>query len=159
MRNVSRQIQFTIRNPNGVGTQGMIPAELYANQPREESISVAFPLSDVTGNDDPPNNDEDGNPYGSLLPGSALAHEIGEISSYDAPSLSVPASSSSSSAFFSKEYDFKEFARLEIWDGKRKSGKFWFRISELRSWHHYLRTTFNESTNQWENTGSSSDVN
>ena len=153
---VSRQIQVTIRNPGGVNTQGLTPAAWYANQPQPEATPVAFPGLDVEGNDDPKLEDEDGNPYGPCTRLS-LEHEKGEISSSDFPKLSIGSANGVAGAFFAKELDFREFARLELWDGKRKTGQFWFRISGYQTWHHYLRTTFNGTTSRWENTGSSAD--
>ena len=153
---VSRQIQVTIRNPGGVNTQGLTPAAWYANQPQPEATPVAFPGLDVEGNDDPKLEDEDGNPYGPCTRLS-LEHEKGEISSSDFPRLSIAAANGVADAFFTKELDFREFARLELWDGKRTTGQFWFRISGYQKWHHHLRTTFNGTTSNWENTGSSAD--
>lgn len=53
------------------------------------------------------------------------------------------------------EYDFCEFARLEFWDGKRKTGQLRHRISEQKVRHHHLHVEFDTATSKWKDTGSS----
>jgi len=57
---------------------------------------------------------------------------------------------------FSVEVDFREFARLELWDGSRQKGRFWYRISDLDGdalWHYYFKIRWNAISNEWENDG------
>lgn len=152
---VSRQYEVMIKNPAQVSLRDEKPAVWYLGQPKTEDKPILFPDSDVEGNDDPlSQEDENSNPYVSVI--GPLAHEIGQLSSVDAPSLSVHTSIGAPGAFFAKELRFKEFARVELWDGKRSNGIFWFRVSDHRAWHHYLRVTFNGTTSLWEDSGSSS---
>jgi hypothetical protein len=52
-------------------------------------------------------------------------------------------------------FNYREFARLELWDGKREAGAFWFRISPHVNWHHALETKFSGVDGVWKNNGSS----
>ena len=99
------------------------------NQPKAVDTPVAFPDADVEGNDDPLNGtkvDEDTNPYRVFTNSPRLNHQIGELSSYDAPLLRVVDAWGAPARNFSLEYNFREFSRVELWDGKRKEGQFWF---------------------------------
>lgn len=139
----SRQIKWAITNSTGT------------------TNPVAFPQDDTEGNDDPYGHggDEDDIPYkASQLLAPSLAHDIGEISSTDGPVLGRDVDQGSTDGeIYHKDVDFREFARVQLWDGKRKNGKFWFRISDFVLWHHYFRAKFKthilrDST--WEDDGS-----
>lgn len=105
---------------------------------------VNFPADPAEGNDDPSMNDEDTNPYQERLSGQ-LSHSQGELSSFDAPALSAPHIWGTVLGMkFGTSYSFREFVRLEIWDGKRQSGKFWFRISDDNPWHFTFKVKFTD---------------
>ena len=160
---VSRRYKVTIRNPDRISKPSLsgIPTLWAKNQPKEEDSPVNFPAETAEGNDDPTvtqNTDEDDNPYApSKSP--TLAHAVGEVTSIDGPRLGVlnlwadgrPIS-------YSCEINFDEFVRVELWDGKRKNGRFWFRISDTTHglWHHYLNATFEPIDGQWKNRNSKS---
>lgn len=160
---VSRQSQTTIRNPNSIPKndllQGGFSQAWAVNQPKAVDIPVPFPASDVEGNDDPlapPGIDEDVNPYRAIHGGSVLNHDIGELSSIDAPAAGIVDWWGATGMTIAVENNFREFARLELWDGSRTGGKFWFRISDHLLWHHYLKSKFNSTSLKWEDNSSSS---
>lgn len=154
---VSRQIRIRIKNPGQLSMNGENPAAWYVNQPQNEDVPVDFPQLDAEGNDDPPLKDEASSPYTAFSsPDSDLDHQIGEMASIDSPKLSIGVHRGEPGAYFTKELDFREFARVELWDGKRQNGQYWFRISEHKTWHHHLKTTFDGDISQWTNSGSSS---
>jgi hypothetical protein len=156
---VSRQYKITIRNPGSIVYPSDKPVAWYVNQPKAIDVPVDFPAFDVEGNDDPQliNGDEDADPY-LARSGSGLDHVVGELSSVDAPTLSLKTFLNAGGKNYAKELNFREFTRLELWDGKRESGQFWYRISDFQSWHHYLNATFDGATLKWIDTASSSDV-
>ncbi|MEI6607875.1 MAG: hypothetical protein WCP35_21445 [Verrucomicrobiota bacterium] len=158
---VSRQYKVTIRNPGGIPKADLewghhVPAAWTANQPSAADTPVTYPSSDVEGNDDPLDCiDEDAEPYApsQLL---NLNHQTGELSSTDAPNTHVQDNWGAANRTYAAEINFIEFARLEIWDGERAAGQFWFRISNQIEWHHYLDATFDSVTSKWKNAASSS---
>ena len=164
---VSRQVKGVIYNPDSI--PAIYLQELYssiwtANQPTGYNCPVPYPDSNVEGNDDAPGADEDDDPYHERkdddiwgLRGS-LDHAIGEITSVDGPRHGVYNSWGLAGQTFAIEQNFREFARLELWDGTRPNGTFWFRISDDCQWHFYLETFFDTATNQWKDGGSSSDL-
>ena len=158
---VSRQYKLTIRNPDSIAKitlqQGAVPAAWIINQPAIADTPVLFPGKDFEGNDDPLSViDEDVNPYLAHTTNPKLNHGIGELSSYDAPMLRVLDGWGAVGRSYSAEYNFNEFARVELWDGKRAPGQVWFRISDHIMWHHYLDATYDSTTSQWKNASSSS---
>ena len=162
---VSRQYKVTIRNPGGIPKadlqQGNVADAWIANQPVAVDTPVSFPLSDVEGNDDPLKLDaidEDVNPYAAYNATPKLNHQFGELSSYDAPLNRVLDVWGAANRAYSVEMNFNEFARVELWDGKRDSGQFWFRISGHIKWHHYLDTTYDSSASEWKDAASSSGI-
>lgn len=161
---VSRQYQLTIRNPDIPKAdlqQGNVAAAWIINQPAAVDTPISFPTSDVEGNDDPvlSNGDEDVNPYAVRSDDPRFNHQFGELSSYDAPILRVLDTWGAAGRSYSVEFNFKEFARVELWDGKRTTGQFWFRLSDHIKWHHYLDTTDDGAASQWKNVSSSSGIN
>jgi len=168
---MSRQVEITLANPGGIlraDLQPTLPAAFCVNQPAIAGDPVIvldkvmpFPQEAREGNDDPPKADEDTNPYQARnLVGqeAALNHEIGEIASYDAPSFPVQDDWGINDRQFGIRANFNEFARLELWDGNRDAGEYWFRISDNFEWHHLLRAKFTDSTGKWINFGSSAGV-
>ncbi len=160
---VSRQMSVTLHNPNGIPKaqiQSLYNAVWANNQPVASDNPVVFPALGAEGNDDPTAADEDDNPYalknGDIANGNSLDHAIGEITSIDAPRYGAFSSWGAAGRTFAVEVNFREFARLEIWDGNRATGTFWYRISDFSDWHHYFNTTFDSTQNFWKNTGSSS---
>lgn len=159
---VSRQVKVTIRNPDSISKEilaaGGQAAAWNVNQPAAVDTPVPFPGMDTEGNDDPAAfGDEDVNPYAAKQ-GNDLDHAFGELSSNDAPNLRVLADFHPPGNSYSIELNLHEFARLEIWDQSRTSGKFWFRISDLEKWHHYLDASYDESDGKWIDAGSSHGV-
>jgi hypothetical protein len=159
---VSRQYKVTIRNPGGIPKADLerihnLPAAWTANQPSAADTPVSYPSSDVEGNDDPLDSiDEDTNPSAPFTQIPNLNHQTGELSSCDAPLLQVLDGWGAANRTYAAEINFIEFARLEIWDGERAAGQFWFRISDQIEWHHYLDATFDSVTSKWKNAASSS---
>lgn len=166
---VSRQYKITIRNPGKKISKGDlavgIPSAWTKNQPTDVYTPVILPsgkFSDVEGNDDPPSIDEDDNPY-SANQTDTLSHVEGELTSIDGPRLVAPKIWGLTARSYSCEMKFIEFARLELWDGVRQKGRFWFRISDDLSgsntdvqWHHYLDATYDATQLKWLDNQSSS---
>lgn len=158
---VSRQMKWTIRNPGGIPkadlTQLGQAAAWSDNQPKAVNSPVSFPTNANEGNDDADIKvaDEDSDPYKAKSGGSdGLDHQIGELTSTDAPGLSVLNMWGAAGRTFAKEVNFKEFTRLELWDGNRASGQFWFRISDYYDWHLYLETSYDVPSSEWKNANS-----
>jgi hypothetical protein len=159
---VSRQMQWTVRNQQLIpkpeldfppGTQWMV------NQPKAVDSPVMFPKNPVEGNDDPiltpPRFDETSDPYVAVTNlGEDLNHAVGELTSNDTPALNVYDIFAVPGRTFAKELDFREFMRLELSDGSRTAGRFWFRISDYKEWHHYMKVEFEAGTRSWKNAGS-----
>jgi hypothetical protein len=161
---ISRQVQFTVNNPSNliplVLQANGLPKLFYEGQPVPKLTPVFFPKGSAEGNDDsvvfPP--DEDDNPYVAGTDARHnLTHDPGQIKSVDLPAFYAAQDMGGTGNSFGLEANFKEFARLELADGIRTSGTFWYRISDYTLWHHYLNTTFNPATKQWEKTDCSTD--
>jgi hypothetical protein len=158
---LSRQYQLTIRNtghiPKTALEQGNVPAAWIVNQHVDIDRPISFPTGgdspDVEGNDDPSASfltDEDRNPYVARTNNPKLNHQIGEISSSDAPLLRVLNGWGDVGRSYAVEYNFNEFARIELTDGKRDVGQHWFRISDHVKWHHYLSAIYDSETSRWK---------
>jgi hypothetical protein len=157
---VSRQMQIRILNPNSISktAQESTGSNWYAGQPAANDVPVPFPTNPVEGNDDPPIADEDTNPY-QTRQGQDLAHGKNQMSSKDFPFFGVGQSWGAANFKYGVEANFREFCRLEIYDGARTTGKFWFKISDDHTWHHYLHNIYSDPPAEWQddNPPSSSD--
>jgi hypothetical protein len=168
---MSRRFQIKVKNPGGI-LKGQLgdPAALFVNQPAAAGdpvvpldIPVQLPQNPVEGNDDPPPvdplwKDEDTNPYVARNEAGQQAHlnhGIGEMSSFDAPQHFVLNSWGVANREYGMVFNYQEFARLELWDGKRMDGAFWFRISPHINWHHALEAKFSGIDGEWKDNGSS----
>ena len=161
---MSRQIEITLANPGGILSGDLLnslPATFCVNQPDTANDPIialdkviAMPTNPTEGNDDPLASDEDCNPY-ALRVGNGLDHEIGELSSHDAPQFPALNAWGVQDRQFGIRVNFNEFARVELWDSKRNGGRFWFKISDDFKWHHVYRAKFSSALNQWQNFGSS----
>ncbi len=158
---VSRQYKVTVRNPGSISKTDLlvsIPSEWAKNQPTAVDSPVGFPTDVVEGNDDSSSEyiDEDDNPYVANST-ATLSHAEGELTSIDGPRLGVFNSWGATAQSYSCEINFVEFARLELWNGTRANGRFWFRISDETQgkWHHYLDATYDAAQSKWLNNQSS----
>lgn len=155
---LSRQMKITVRNPQEIPA-GLLPGILGVGQPAAVFSPVNFPNNDTEGNDDPLTvDDEDVIPYRERNDANdvkALNHIIGSTCSADAPSLPVYDISGFPGRSLSMEFNFHEFSRVELWDGERASGNFWFRISDMHPWHFYGKFSFSNATGKWGNNDSS----
>ncbi len=149
---VSRQMQIRILNPDMISksAQETTGSNWYEGQPDANRVPVPFPTNPVEGNDDPPSVDEDTNPY-QAHQGQDLDHDAGQISSIDAPAFIVKQAWGVAAYRYGVEANFREFCRLEIFDGARTTGKFWFKISDNFSWHHYLHAIYADPPSEWQN--------
>jgi hypothetical protein len=150
---VSRQIKVSVRNPNKIvkaALQNSFPAAFCVNQPTTDDSPVIFPTDPVEGNDDPLLSpmDEDANPYQAVTSGD-LQHGIGELTSIDAPKFGAEKDWGATGYHWGAEDNFREFCRLEITDGTRSTGTFWFRISDYFDWHFYFSTDFDDTPHEW----------
>ena len=151
---VSRQVKVSVRNPNNIGKaalQNSFPAAFCVNQPTANDSPVTFPTNPAEGNDDPdlsPDVDEDVNPY-QAVPSGDLQHGVGELTSIDAPRFRAEKSWGVAGYHWGAEDNFREFCRLEITDGARSTGTFWFRISNYADWHFYFSTDFDDTPHEW----------
>ncbi len=162
---VSRQVKQTLRNPGSIPKDKLLQAlaeSMVVDQPKAAATAVDFPANDddAEGNDDTTGHSEipDVDPYQAAPTG--LTHQLAEIASFDAPLQPALNSWGAAGWTFSSEMNFREFARVELWDGKREGGKFWFRISDFTGdalWHHYFNVTWDAATASWLNANSNSD--
>lgn len=149
---LSRRARVTIRNPSLI--QGLNePAAFYLNQPKSVDVPIQYPFDPVEGNDDPETTTASTNPYSADNSGYLLGHPMGQMASSDRPVFVVYNRHGSDLREFGIEAEFQEFARLQIWDGSRASGRFWFRISNYFVWTHRLKTR--HIGGEWVNDGSS----
>jgi len=115
-------------------------------------------MNDAQGNDDSAVIDEDSDPYRPKQ-NHILSHAVGQLSSTDNPDFRAGNSWGGPARSFALEAVFREFARVELWDETRTTGRFWFRVSEFSGeglWHHYFRTSWDWAQNKWTDNGSSS---
>ncbi len=152
---VSRQVKVSVRNPNSIGKAALensFPTAFCVNQPTANDSPVNFPssTSPAEGNDDPDLSpvDEDTNPY-QAVPSGNLQHGVGELISIDAPRFYAEKAWGAAGYHWGAEDNFREFCRLEITDGERLTGTFWFRISDYFDWHFYLSTDFDGIPREW----------
>lgn len=140
--------------------------------PSVEEIKRTGPtgLADAAGNDDPKDlaaeglMSEDHDPYHTRQdpldnPYHWFNHGVGQVTSFDAPKFFARKSWRANyrlPLFFEWKADFVEFARLELWDGARAGGVFWFRISDEIKWHHRLKAFRSGSNADWLDAGSHS---
>jgi Bacterial TSP3 repeat len=159
---VSRQLKETLpsklfANPRELRQAGYADIVI-ARFSKNDPVAVPFPSDDVEGNDDPLAQDEQANPYQAYATpapdAETLDHAVGELTSLDTPRKFILHKWGQPGDRFSEETNFREFARLQLWDGQRTSGRFWFRISDLKAWHHYLDVTYNEASKTWVDTAS-----
>lgn len=147
---VSRQVKVTIKNPGLIPNlmQPGLPEFVYKDQPKAENDPVQFPVNPVEGNDDAAWDDEDDNPYRARS-GNGLDHAIAELSSADAPGAVALNIWGAAGRLFANIGDFREFARVELWDRHRTTGTFWYRISDHVAWHFNFQATWDTTTGQW----------
>lgn len=150
---VSRQLKETIKNPQLISSTELgWPPQFLTNQPIAEQTLFGWPSGSAEGNDDPDFGevtDEDVNPYQALT-NQFLGHEIGEITSIDAPrSLWINNGAGGTGRTIANEIDFREFCRVELWDGKRSEGTFWFRISDYQEWNLGFRAIWDANNSEW----------
>jgi hypothetical protein len=153
---ISRQMQVTIWNlqaiPQDMFIKDKYPKAYYDKQPLLVNTAVAWPTLTAEGNDDSAidgSPDEDTNIHAAKS-GSGLTHAKGEMSSFDSPKFLVSNRWGNEGRTFALDTNFREFARLELWDGHRNSGSYWFRISNFYEWHHYLRANWNTTDGAWK---------
>ncbi len=160
---VSRQMQTRIPNILFTASRklsnGGMPYVYIERMNTSDPLPIKFPVNDAEGNDDPLSLDEECNPYGSYTAPAErpelapLNHAAGELTSQDSPrSFMLNSWGEAGPARFSLETNFREFARLELWDRQRDYGNYWFRISNYLDWHHYIDVTYDSSSNVWTNT-------
>ncbi|MBL9114252.1 MAG: hypothetical protein JNJ83_04545 [Verrucomicrobiaceae bacterium] len=158
---VSRQMQISITNADSIPKAELkkvwFPSVCIGQPAAGLTRPVSFPALDYEGNDDPgyaSGTDEDDDPYHASSTGD-LRHAVGEITSTDRPSVpALDAWVTKSGMKLQFEFKFREFARVQLWDGKRGQGQFWFRISKFSDgeWHHHAK--FESGINFWKNDGS-----
>jgi hypothetical protein len=146
---VSRRVQYRFRNPNLIPYNKLTAnyGVLYDGQPIPDRVSVPFPSSAVIGNDDPKVLGEENNPYDPYrsAQNEFIEHDIGELASFDTPSLALPNSGGQEGFTFEEEDLFQEFARLQI-------GSNWYVISDPLPWKMIMKIKFQQG--QWNDNGS-----
>lgn len=158
----SRQVKITVTNTDLIPTAELTKLwspTVCAGQPvAAATTSVPFPTLDYEGNDDPRfdnGTDEDDDPYHAASGIADLQHAVGEITSSDSPSIpALDTWVTKGGMKLEFEFQFREFARVQLWDGKRSQGQFWFLISKFSDggWHHHAK--FESGINFWKNNGS-----
>lgn len=133
------------------------PSAWVDGQPAALVTPINFPADPVEGNDDPaPVFDEETNTY-IEVPEGLLARNVGELSSIDLPKISFDADWGVGKAQNDDKLEiflnYKEFSRVELWDGRRIKENTWFRISDHKKWHFALRLKFqaNGNVGVWTN--------
>lgn len=154
---VSRQMSVTLRNPGLIPKQSLeehFLGQWTDEQPQVIHTPVPFPANPVEGNDDPYPEDEENDPY-QVSNRVGLQHGIGQLASFDFPGWAVLNSwGTVNNQEFVAMINFKEFVRLQLYDGIRANGDCWFRISDYTLWHHSLKAKFNLATGKWIDGGS-----
>ena len=143
---VSRRVKYRIVNP-GLKPKGKFSSgfgSLYDGQPQADSIAVQFPTDTVIGNDDSGFGDEENHPYSAAT--GSIPHGVGEISSFDGPSIWIPEAGSSNGHTLEEHDLFGEFARLNI-------GSNWYRISSFVDWKTVAKLSMQNG--QWSDGGCS----
>lgn len=148
---VSRQLKETIENPQHIPKECLAWRPPFLEGQPGNTTLFGWPTGDsAEGNDDPLQiPDEDDDPYHTqTIP--PLVHAVGELTSFDWP-ISVPISNScgGQGRTMLDEADFREFCRVELWDGTRKAGKFWYRISDYQLWHVAFRAVWSADSEKW----------
>lgn len=156
---VSRQFKLTVKNPQMIPAS-QLPAVFTPEDPIETFVPVDFPDDDTAGNDDPMTgiDDEDVIPYRIRNDQNdlySLNHIVSQITSADAPSIPIYDLAGGDGRVFAIHYDYYEFSRVELKEAQRKTGKFWFRISDLVPWHFHGKFKYNDLTGKWDDNGSS----
>ncbi|MFZ2279745.1 MAG: hypothetical protein WAW39_18245 [Prosthecobacter sp.] len=171
---VSRQAQVTITNTDRIPKDALKsvwpPSVCVGQDVATPTIPVPFPALDYQGNDDPRyagGTDENDDPY-HVRPNASddLQHEVGELTSVDSPTIAAAYDWVTKDGMkLEYKYDFREFARIQLWDNKRTAGQFWFRISNLSEgeegqkgeWHHHakFKSEIKSEIKSWINDGSS----
>jgi hypothetical protein len=151
---VSRQLKETIENPQLIPKADLgWPNQFATGQPAATTTLFGWPTDMAEGNDDPlfpVGVDEDDNPY-QVRGGQPYGHAVGELTSADAPkSVYIRNSCGAQGRTILDDTDFREFCRVELWDGTRTIGRFWFRISDFEKWNLGFRATWNTSTSTWD---------
>ena len=135
---MSRAYSFVISNPNSIPRADFVVdyGTIYS-QSVPNGTAVSLPTLPV-GNDDfynsDPDNPEDDNPYQASTK-AGLLHDVGELSSSDAPSLFMPDAGGASNYTLKQSYLMEEFVRLEIGSG-------WYVISDPYKWKFVESLTF-----------------
>jgi hypothetical protein len=152
---VSRQVKLTIRNPNSISEASLrfaCQGSMFDGQPLALKVHD-YPSNPAEGNDDPDDSTEASDPYNPSTT-EHLEHGVGEMTSVDAPKFLEVDAWTTPGGSLDIEANFREFCRLEITDGARSTGTFWFRISDYTPWHHYLNSI--RGASEWEDTSSMS---
>jgi hypothetical protein len=148
---VSRMMNISLRNPALMRYSDFSDSDSawITKLPSEvDDVLVPWPTppsfgpdSDAEGNDDPVvptrfgGEDEDDNPY-RKNESPLLAHDIGEVSSWDGPMKMIKDSAGVLNREFEYLSNFKEFVRVDISSAlSSHSQRFWFRISEYTEWY------------------------
>jgi hypothetical protein len=149
---ITRRVSIVMKNPGGIPKASLLveyPAKVCEGQPAAQTNPVQFPTDDpdAEGNDDPLSAAQETNPY-EVSSNPILPHGVGEIVSADAPGHFALDSWGAESRRFAIEDKFEEFARVQLWDGARSTGRFWFRISDPTKgrFHHYFKTKWSSSS-------------
>jgi len=147
----------TIRNPNLISKELLDLHDsdaLWVNQPKALDVVEDYPAKAHEGNDDPLIADEHSIPYVASN-AVALKHQIGEIACHDAPNSVLLDNWGQNNFTFEVDLEFREFARLELWDGKRDAGQYWFKISDYSEWNFKAKSKFKAPPGDWVDNRSS----
>ncbi len=172
---VSRKMKITIRNPSHIlkadieaahGAWTVVNYPIPTSPNQDDYTPLNFPTEPAEGNDDTPAGagiDEADDPYQAetpSVPGHVLDHAKGELTSLDSPLFQVSTSWGGAGKIFNWEVNFKEFARVELWDGQRTKvatgTHTWFRISDYCDWHFYFKSQW--ATSNWIDNSSATDA-
>ncbi len=153
----SRQVKVTIRNPDLISKQLLDLHDsdtFWVNQPKALDVVEDYPVTAYEGNDDTLIPDEHSIPY-VVSNAVALKHQIGEIACHDAPNIVFLDDWGQNNYTLEVDYEFREFARIELWDGNRNAGQYWFKISDYSEWNFKAKSKFKTPPGDWINNESS----
>ena len=142
---MSRRYAFFISNPTAI-PRGKFTADFGKVYDADVPSGFVVPLPDdsLIGNDDfgdtSPENDDPYNPCSD----AHLVHAVGQMSSYDQPTLYMPDAGGTPNATFEQSLLAQEFARLQI-------GGRWYLVSDPVLWKVVEKLTF--SNGHWQDNG------
>lgn len=146
--NVSQRFSFVIDNPSripGNKFSGGFNQWYAADIP--DGHRIDFPANPLIGNDDPFVAPNENNPY-ELYEGGPKHHAVGQLTTYDMPSIYMPDGGESPNTYIKQSFLAQDFVRLQI-------GTAWYVVSDPVKWK--VVETLIYSNQSWQDNPDSTD--